>query len=238
MATMKERQLKILLAIAESFIRSAAPVGSQYILKRYQLDISPATVRNEMAELEEKGYIFQPHTSAGRVPTDKGYRHLFNVFQDEVAQRERAEEEFKKHYSIHLHEKTREKLYDAVALLAKISGHVSFATLPDNRQTIYLGIANVLKEPEFYSNPAVASQVVEVLEKDFISLLEKIGVDDGINVYIGEENIINQFQSCTLMVTKYRVQNKEGFFGILGPTRMKYSYNYTAINCVKEVLEG
>lgn len=235
---MKDRQLKILLAIAESFIQSATPVGSQYILGRYKLDVSPATVRNEMVELEEAGYIYQPHTSAGRVPTDKGYRFLFNAFHEGVKEQKRAEEEFEKRYAIHLRNKIREKLYDAVSLLAQVTGNVSFVTIPENRQTIYLGIANVLKKPEFYSNPAVASQVVEVLEKDFISLLEKIDTGNDVGVYIGEENIINQFQSCTLMVAGYQVNGDKGYVGVLGPTRMKYGYNYTAIKCVRKVLEN
>jgi transcriptional regulator of heat shock response len=235
---MKDRQLQILLAIAESFIQSAAPIGSKYIMSRYQFDVSPATIRNEMGELEEAGYIYQPHTSAGRVPTDKGYRFLFNTFQDEIRQQKRAEEEFKKQYAVHLRNKTREKLYDAVSLLARVTGNVSFATLPDNRETIYLGIASVLKKPEFYANPAVASQVVEVLERDFVTILDKIDYKDEIGVFIGEENIINQFQSCTLMVTKYNVNDHKGYFGVLGPTRMRYAYNYTAIKCVKKVLEN
>ena len=235
---MIDRKLHVLLAITESFIQSASPVGSKYIIGRHSFNVSPATIRNEMAELEEEGYISQPHTSAGRIPTDKGYRFLFDTFQNGRIEQEKAEEEFHKHYTIHLREKTREKLFDAVSLLAQVTGDVSFATLPNNQQTIYLGIANVLKKPEFYANPAIASQVVEVLEKDFVSLLNKIDTRDDINVFIGEENIINQFQSCTLMVAKYQVNDYHGYFGVLGPTRLRYAYNYTAIKCVRKVLES
>lgn len=235
---MKDRKLRVLLAIAESFIQSASPIGSKYIIGRHKFNVSPATIRNEMAELETEGYISQPHTSAGRVPTDKGYRFLFDTFQEERGEQEKAEEEFRKHYAIQLRKRTREKLFDAVSLLAQVTGNVSFATLPDNRQTIYLGIANVLKQPEFYANPAIASQVVEVLEKDFVSLLNKIDIQDDVNVFIGEENIINQFQSCTLMVARYNIKDHNGYFGVLGPTRLRYAYNYTAIKCVRKALEG
>jgi transcriptional regulator of heat shock response len=235
---MRERKLQILLAIAESFISSAAPIGSQSILRRYKFNVSPATVRNDMAELEEQNYISQPHTSAGRVPTNKGYRYLFDIFKEEIEEQVKAAKDFEKQYSIHLRNKTREKMYDSVALLAQVTGNVSFATLPENNQTIFLGVSNVLKQPEFYSNPAVASQVVEVLEKDFITLLDKLDIpDDDVSVYIGEENMINQFQSCTLMVAQYYSNGEKGYFGILGPTRMKYTYNYSAIRCVKKVLE-
>ena len=69
-----DRKLTILRAIVTDYVSSREPVGSRALVERYQLDVSPATVRNDMAVLEEEGYIMQPHTSAGRIPTDKGYR--------------------------------------------------------------------------------------------------------------------------------------------------------------------
>jgi heat-inducible transcriptional repressor len=69
-----ERKLEVLRAIVEDFVRTSEPVGSKAIAERHNLGVSPATVRNDMAALEDEGYIAQPHTSAGRIPTDKGYR--------------------------------------------------------------------------------------------------------------------------------------------------------------------
>ncbi len=69
-----DRKLAVLRAVVEDFVRTQEPVGSKGIVERHQLGVSPATIRNDMAVLEEQGYITQPHTSAGRVPTDKGYR--------------------------------------------------------------------------------------------------------------------------------------------------------------------
>lgn len=71
---LSDRQLKILEAIISDFIDTAQPVGSRTISKKYPLGISSATIRNEMADLEELGYLLQPHTSAGRIPSDLGYR--------------------------------------------------------------------------------------------------------------------------------------------------------------------
>ena len=68
------RKKKILQAIIQEHIISASPIGSRTLAKKYNLDVSPATIRNEMADLEELGYLEQPHTSAGRIPSDKGYR--------------------------------------------------------------------------------------------------------------------------------------------------------------------
>src|SRR5258708_16870993 len=69
-----DRKLAVLRAIVEDYVSTNEPVGSRALVDRHNLDVSPATIRNDMAVLEEQGYIVQPHTSAGRVPTDKGYR--------------------------------------------------------------------------------------------------------------------------------------------------------------------
>ena len=70
----EDRRLDVLRAIVEDYVATQEPVGSRALVERHSLGVSPATIRNDMAALEEGGYIAQPHTSAGRVPTDKGYR--------------------------------------------------------------------------------------------------------------------------------------------------------------------
>jgi heat-inducible transcriptional repressor len=69
-----DRKLAVLRAIVEDYVSTQEPVGSKALVERHSLGVSPATVRNDMAALEEEGFITQPHTSAGRIPTDKGYR--------------------------------------------------------------------------------------------------------------------------------------------------------------------
>lgn len=77
-----ERRVQVLGAIVQDYVRSREPVGSRNLVDRHNLGVSPATIRNDMAVLEEEGYIAQPHTSAGRIPTDKGYR----MFVDEISE--------------------------------------------------------------------------------------------------------------------------------------------------------
>src|SRR6476620_11952289 len=72
--TLDDRKLEVLRAIVEEYVATQEPIGSRALVERHNLRVSPATVRNDMAVLEEEGYIRQPHTSAGRVPTDAGYR--------------------------------------------------------------------------------------------------------------------------------------------------------------------
>ena len=77
-----DRERQILEAVIRSYVETAEPAGSRTISRRFVLGVSPATIRNTMSDLEEKGYLFHPHTSAGRIPTDKAYR----VYVDELMQ--------------------------------------------------------------------------------------------------------------------------------------------------------
>src|ERR671937_432410 len=76
---LSERELRVLEAVVQTYIETAEPAGSQTIARRFGLGVSPATIRNTMSELEEKGYLFHPHTSAGRIPTDRAYRVYVNA---------------------------------------------------------------------------------------------------------------------------------------------------------------
>lgn len=84
--TLSERKLIILKAIIQNYLETGEPVGSRTLTKYTNLNLSSATIRNEMADLEDLGYIFQPHTSAGRIPSDKGYRLYVDMLMEEKEQ--------------------------------------------------------------------------------------------------------------------------------------------------------
>lgn len=234
----EDRRKKVLQAIVKHFVETAEPVGSHTILVSYRFHVSPATIRNDMMTLEHEGYIFQPHTSAGRVPTDKGYR----LYVDEMADYEKARQQaikalinIREQYKV---EKVREKLYDAVSLIARATNSVSFATTPDNPHTFFLGMSNVLRQPEFSHDSVSASEVIEVLERgdNFIQTLKSLDITDGVRTFIGEENILPQTQSCSIIVSRYEKDGYEGFIGILGPKRMNYAYNIVLLDEIKKLL--
>ena len=234
-----DRKQEILRAIVKHFIKTAEPVGSKTILVSYRFHVSPATIRNDMASLEKEGLIYQPYTSAGRVPTDKGYRLYIDEIADYKNAKKKAIEklnEVKKQYKA---EQIREHIYDAVSLLSRATENVSFATLPDNERTFYLGLSNVLKQPEFATDNIRASQVVEVLENNdnFRRTLDTLDIDGNVKIFIGKENILEQIQSCGLMVTSYKKEGFKGYMGILGPTRMNYPFNKVILEEVKKLFE-
>lgn len=234
----EDRRKKVLQAIIKHFIQTAEPVGSNTIIVSYQFHVSPATIRNDMMALEEQGYISQPHTSAGRVPTDKGYR----MFVDEMVDLPKARKEAIAALNIlqleYKAERVREDLYDALSLLTRATNCVSFATTPDNPRTFFLGMSNVLRQPEFAHDTVRASEVIEVLEQgdNFIRTLNSLEITDEIRTFIGEENILPQVQSLSIIVTKYYKNGFHGYIGILGPKRMNYAYNIVLLEEIRKIL--
>ena len=98
--TLTEREGKILYAVINEYIHTAAPIGSQTIVDTYDVGLSPASVRNIMALLEEKGYLVQPHTSAGRVPTERGFRFYVDTYLKKRSLNEKEQEKIRKSYNL------------------------------------------------------------------------------------------------------------------------------------------
>lgn len=235
---MKSRQEEILKAIIKHFTETAEPVGSNTILVSYKFDVSPATIRNDMVTLEKQGLLYQPHTSAGRVPTDLAYRLYVDSLADYETARATANQKLQ---SIREHlaaKRIKQKVYDAVSLLAQATENVSFATL-SNQRTFYLGIANVLRQPEFTHEPQRAGQIFEVLEDNdnFLNFLHTLDLEEKAQIYIGDENIIEKIKSCSIIVARYEVDSVPGYIGILGPTRMNYPVNTIIIEEIRNILE-
>jgi heat-inducible transcriptional repressor len=116
--------------------------------------------------------------------------------------------------------------------------NVAFATVPHKPGVYYLGLANILRQPEFQLNPSLATGVVEVLEERLSELIDQVLVDGKTRYYIGEEHIFEKIQSCSLIVTEYRVRDRRGIIGILGPMRMDYAYNTVALELVADLLRS
>ncbi|MBP6085356.1 hypothetical protein KA517_03915 [Candidatus Gracilibacteria bacterium] len=241
---MDDRKITILKAIIETFIRQGGPVGSQFILEAFELPVSPATIRNDMMQLEKEGLIYQPHTSAGRVPTEQGLRYFVDQMMGEPIIHI-PKEHLNKLLQVQQmaaqieNEKVERSIYTSVSILSKLTNEVSFATLPWLGETYYLGLANALKKPEF-ADSARFSTVVEVLEDqdNFLQLLERLNLTHNITVLIGKENILEAIRGCSLLATHYRInEHYQGSIGILGATRMNYQHNVASLHAIRDDLE-
>lgn len=233
---MNQRQAKLLAAIIDEFTRTALPVGSHHIIESGQFAVSGATIRNEMRVLGDEGYIEQPHTSAGRVPTVKGYRMYVRDFLDPSTHERAVRTKFNTLREQYFQHKDRERVYEAVGLLAGMVPNVAFATVPHRERVYYLGLANVFKQPEFVADSRLLSGVVEVLEQRLADLISNINLTDDVQHFIGDTNLCPQFESCAMLITKYRVRDGWGAIGILGPTRMDYGYNTVALDMVASLI--
>jgi transcriptional regulator of heat shock response len=240
---MKDRTIQILAALITEFIDTAQPIASKKLLASNDFNISSATVRNEFAVLESVGLIESPHVSAGKIPTEKGYRFFVDTM---IAQDDRPTPKaqkniqtiFQKHLSEYRYEKTREMVFDAMRLMASLSGNIAFATL-DNDRTFYLGLSNVLRLPEFVSAPEKAAQIIEVLEgkSKFHELLTNLNLPEkDVQVFIGEENILDEVNSCAMIVVRFETKYASGHLGILGPMRMRYKYNRELVRNLLEMI--
>lgn len=235
---MNERQSQLLVAIIDQFIQTALPVGSKSLLSSCGFPVSTATIRNEMGHLEDEGYLMQPHISAGRVPTAKGYRVYVKDFMEPSLSERDVRTKFASLKDLYLQRKDQERVYETVALLSHMVPNIVFATVPHKPRMHYLGVANVLRQPEFQANPSLAMGVMEVLESGLSGFLENADVDERMRYYIGEEHLLPQLQSCSVMVTQWNLRGQKGAIGIVGPMRMDYAYNTVALELITDLFRS
>ena len=218
---MTERQRLILAAIIEQHAEIAAPVGSVMLAKLF--GVSSATIRSEMVKLEEMGFIEQPHTSAGRIPTDAGYRFYVNSLNEAQAQQpqmlDRSARAIEARVSTHSNHADR-AIRSAVDSLVDLTQNLGIATIGDE---LYLsGIGNLFSQPEFMNGEHV-QQVARLLD-NLEPWLREARPNEPLNIYIGSENPIGKASGATLIISKFRSPYSDNsYIGVLGPTRQSYA---------------
>lgn len=223
-----ERKQFILKTLVDEYIMSAQPVSSGSLVSKYNLDISPATVRNEMMELEDEGYIYQPHTSAGRVPTEQAYR-LFLPSLNDKKNKSLKETELKiLEKSFNINENSFRQTAKVIAELANSAVFWAF----HKNDLYYTGLSNLFSQPEFKHAAAVCdvSGIIDRLEEIIDEIFEDL--EEGEQILIGEDNPFGNFLSTILV--KYKHNNSNGLLGILGPMRMDYERNLALVKFIKK----
>jgi len=220
-----ERKKRILEAIVRDYLHTAEPVGSRTIWRSYMPDLSPATIRNEMADLEALGYIVQPHTSAGRIPTDLGYRyyvdHLMKNRQLTVKEEEVIND------GLHsIHQDVEDALHQTLKILSHLLEYASVVATLNNKTRVYAaGFSNMLKQPEF-SDINFTRQLMHTMEEEDLmaEMVKEYTTDKGITIRIGSENKFKEVKNCSVVMSSYEIKDSAaGGIGVIGPTRMSYS---------------
>lgn len=215
---MTERQKQILSAIIEQYAEVAVPVGSSLLAKVF--GVSSATIRAEMAELERLGLIRQPHTSAGRIPTDQGYRFYVNNLgqsTDVTAPERRAERALTARVT---HGGMPERtIRNAVDTLVELTHNLGLATI--GNQLYMSGLSNLFGQPEFINGQQV-KQVAQLLD-NLEPWLREAAPNEPLSVFIGSENPIGRSAGVSLIVSRFRSPfSDHSYIGCLGPTRQNY----------------
>lgn len=223
-----ERQKLILLAVVNEYIKTAQPVGSGFFQDAHNLQVSPATIRNELACLEEAGFLFQPHTSSGRVPTDAGYRFFVDTITEE--------KEFKKAGEIigklaRLKEEEDALFAELARVIASLSRNMVLSGPWDARMLFKAGINEILSQPELadHSLRKHFGYIIDSFEENLEELSELTNYDNP-TVFIGKENPISDAEDFSMIVSKCRLLSDEGIIVILGPKRMNYKKNLQLLN--------
>ncbi len=248
-----QRKYKILQSIIDIFVSTANPVGSKFLKEEAGIDLSPATLRNEMVKLEKEGFLMQSHISSGRIPTDKAYRFLVDTINITPVQEKSFKNEFNTIALQYFQKKQADQnVYDIVSILSELTPNIAFATIPSSEKMFFLGLSEMIMQNEFILGAKEMSGVFKVLEEDLHKFLSSLNIKKtkkltsnvskesdnttytnanlceiyDIELFIGHENILPGIDSCSLIVSK---TNNGEYFGILGPVRMNYSRNIIAM---------
>jgi heat-inducible transcriptional repressor len=230
---MDKRCQQILRSIIEEYVRSAEPVGSKWLCEKCGFDVSSATMRNEMMALEEGGYLRSPHTSAGRVPTEKGYEFYLRYFV-EPQHENKSESKLRQAMSRGVDNETALKLM--AKTLVDLSGETAIVAFGPQR-SYYTGVSNLFQKPDFRDLEVLQnlSSLVDRFDEVAAKIFDKVSSEP--QVMIGRDNPFGD--DMTAILVKYKLPNNTvGFLGLLGPLRMDYRKNLSLIEEAKEVLNN
>jgi heat-inducible transcriptional repressor len=230
---MTDRQQKILSAVVEQYAEVASPVGSSLLAKAFK--VSSATIRAEMAELERHGFITQPHTSAGRIPTDKGYRfYVNNLNNNQAIQLPEGRGERALASRVQSAGAPERMIRNAVDTLVELTHNLGLATI--GNQLYISGLSNLFGQPEFINGLQV-QQVAQLLD-NLEPWLREAAPNEPLSVYIGSENPIGRSAGCSLIISRFRSPfSDRSYIGTLGPTRQSYRDVMTLVSRAGQELE-
>lgn len=244
-----DRQRQVLEAVVAEHVRTAAPVASQDLVEQYSFGVSPATVRSEMLALEEAGLLEQPHTSAGRVPTDLGYRTYVKGSMGQSTGLERRRSIMDKRIARMQHH-YEELARETALLLAEMTDQGAIAsTGGKGEQAERAGLANLISLPELRDGDiaqAVArafdhpEEVLERVRKSSIKPALEVSVPGGspVQVYIGSDAGFGRVP-LSVLVSAFPCGEdgtQRGQLIVIGPSRMPYQRNVALLSYLSRTL--
>ena len=219
-----ERQKLILKAIIDEYIDTAEAVGSDTLDKKYNLGVSPATIRNEMADLEKEGWLLKPHTSSGRAPTPMALKYYVKSLMKEKEMSVSDEVKVKEQVN-DVKDELDKFMREATRALAERTKTIALTSL-NTGDTYYAGTGNILDMPEFFDID-VTKTLLSLLDQDeyWGQLIEKaIETDEPIHLLLGSDLGTKYLAPCGFVYTNFKIGPKiKGAIGVVGPMRLQYT---------------
>lgn len=233
---LQARKDRILAIVVSQYIDTVQPVSSASICKNYNLDLSSATIRNILAELEMDGYLTHPHTSAGRMPTQLGYRYFVDFLMNEIQLLENEKHRLLEEYKQNVNELDR-MLQRTTETLSEITQYTTIITLQGKDRIITSGTSHVVNYPETQDIEKIRGILHTLEEKERLIELINRDLRNRIEIYIGHEIACREIEdSCSLAVSSFtNGRGNSGRIAILGPTRMDYARVVSTLGYVSEM---
>lgn len=221
MEPLTQRQIQVLKNVVEEYIQTAEPVGSDNLDRKYSLGVSPATIRNEMATLTNLGYLRQPHTSSGRIPSPRAMKFYVDQLMQEK-QLSVSEEVTAKERMHDVRQDFGKLMHEATRALSQHTKALTVAITTDG-EIWHAGYAHILENPEFY-NIDVTMQVLSLLEEErrMRELFFEREWSDPVAVLFGEDMGMVNMEPVGIVACKFATPKNSGTLAIIGPIRLNY----------------
>src|SRR3989344_4742500 len=235
---MTDRRKAILKAIIRLYTKDAQPVGSKNLAERFNFGIGPAMIRQEMMILEKEGYLTQPHTSAGRIPTDMAYRLYISELAESPDELSLKEQKRISNEVGRTHDDWHELFKEVSRIVSDISGELSVAGLASGEAHYMHGFSQLAQEPELQDRHSIDNlfRFMDEMDQYFDHLWSSL-LSNSYGVFIGSENPIKEIRSFSVVTGRYTLPKGEaGFISIIGPKRMDYRKNVALVRYVSHAL--
>jgi len=240
MAQLTSRQIEILKSTVKEFIETAEPVGSEAIEKKYNLGVSPATIRNEMSQLTQLGYLKKPHVSAGRMPTSMGLKYYVRNLMtpkklsiaEEVGVKEKVWD-YRADFEKLIEEATKE--------LSKRTQVMGVAATSEGDLYTY-GLANLLDYHEFFDIDVTKTVLSLIDQNEYWMKIMRRAIDNVDNetfyLLIGEELERDLLEPCSFIYQSYKAGPHQGVIGVMGPARLRYTEVVPLVDYVARLISS
>ncbi len=227
-----DRSYKILEAAIQEFINEGEPVSSKQIAEKYKFGVKDATIRSELNALTESGFLNQPHTSGGRVPTDKGYQFLANRVMQDVLD---SMDSFHQHFNRMVNLMGGDGFESFVSRVSQDTKLLSAGFSNKEHESYKMGLDELFDQLEISSREdfCQVAKDFEMLDEKMEMLPDVIKKSNSPQIFIGKKSPITQSEHLSVIIDSYDINGNKFYLALIGPKRMDYEKNVKYLKKIK-----